>query len=186
MIGCLDKELPTTCGQILVCNRLLLRITEGFSKFHFLMSYYKGSQQYGGVMVWKLNSGLIGQGLSPHFVVLPSHCLSPLVFNDYSKLIFSLFSSNFPAKHHGVPFYIAAPSTTVDLTLEKGSDIVIEERPAEELTTVAGVRIAAPAIGCWNPAFDVTPAELITGGIVTEYGVFKPSELKMGLQEKCQ
>ncbi|XP_020613351.1 methylthioribose-1-phosphate isomerase-like [Orbicella faveolata] len=90
------------------------------------------------------------------------------------------------AKHHGVPFYIAAPSTTVDLTLEKGSDIVIEERPAEELTTVAGVRIAAPAIGCWNPAFDVTPAELITGGIVTEYGVFKPSELKMGLQEKCQ
>jgi len=99
------------------------------------------------------------------------------------KLIFSLFSSNFPAKYHGVLFYVAAPSTTVDLTLEKGSDIVIEERPAEELTTIAGVRIAAPEIGCWNPAFDITPAELITGGIVTEHGVFKPSELKMRLQE---
>ena len=139
-----------------------------------------------GVMVWRLNSGLIGQGLNPHLVVLLSHCLSPFVFNDYSKLIFSIFLSNFPAKHHGVPFYVAAPSTTVDLTLEKGSDIVIEERPAEELTTVAGVHIAAPGIGCWNPAFDVTPAELITGGIITEYGVFKPSELKLGLQEKHQ
>jgi len=94
------------------------------------------------------------------------------------------FVIQLPAKHHGVPFYIAAPSTTVDLTLENGSDIVIEERPEEELTCVAGVRVAAPGISCWNPAFDITPAELITGGIVTEYGVFKPSELKMGLQEK--
>ena len=106
------------------------------------------------------------------------------VFNDYSKFIFCISLFTFPAKHHGVPFYVAAPTTTVDLTLEKGSDIVIEERPAEELTTVAGVRIAAPGIGCWNPAFDITPAELITGGIVTEHGVFKPSELKMRLQEK--
>lgn len=137
---------------------------------------------YGGC----LNPGLIGHGLSPQFVVLLSHCLSPIVFNDCSKLIFSIFLSTFPAKHHGVPFYVAAPSTTVDLTLEKGSDIVIEERPPEELTTVAGVHIAAPGIGCWNPAFDVTPAELITGGIVTEYGVFKPSELKMMLEEKHQ
>ena len=63
---------------------------------------------------------------------------------------------------------------------------MIEERPEQELTTIAGVRIAAPGIGCWNPAFDVTPAELITGGIVTECGVFKPSELKRGLQEKIQ
>lgn len=96
------------------------------------------------------------------------------------------FLIQLPAKHHGVPFYIAAPSTTVDLTLENGSDIVIEERPEEELTCVAGVRVAAPGISCWNPAFDITPAELITGGIVTEYGVFKPSELKMGLQEKSK
>lgn len=76
------------------------------------------------------------------------------------------------------------PSTSIDLSLEHGSEIVVEERPAEELTTVAGVRIAAPGIACWNPAFDVTPAELITGGIVTEHGVFKPSELKKALAGK--
>lgn len=78
------------------------------------------------------------------------------------------------------------PSTSIDLSLEHGSDIVIEERPEQELTTIAGVRIAAPGIGCWNPAFDVTPAELITGGIVTEHGVFKPCELRMALTGKSQ
>ena len=83
------------------------------------------------------------------------------------------------AKHHGIPFYIAAPFTTIDVSKATGSDIVIEERPPEELTMVRGIPVAAPGIGCWNPAFDVTPAELITGGIVTERGVFRPNELAM-------
>lgn len=48
------------------------------------------------------------------------------------------------AKHHGVPFYVAAPSTSCDLSLESGRDIVIEERPAEELTSINGVPVAAP------------------------------------------
>ncbi|KAK7487534.1 hypothetical protein BaRGS_00021236 [Batillaria attramentaria] len=75
------------------------------------------------------------------------------------------------AKHHGVPFYVACPLTTYDGSKKSGEEIVIEERPAKEMTTVKG-------INCWNPAFDVTPAELITGGIITEYGVFPPSKLK--------
>ncbi|XP_071521121.1 methylthioribose-1-phosphate isomerase isoform X2 [Panulirus ornatus] len=81
------------------------------------------------------------------------------------------------AKHHNVPFYVCAPTTSIDLSLAEGKDIPIEERPHTEMTDVAGVRIASPGISCWNPAFDVTPAELITGGIVTELGVFKPAEL---------
>ena len=85
------------------------------------------------------------------------------------------------AKHHGIPFYVAAPSTSIDFTLNTGEDIVIEERKHEELTEFKGKRVAADGIGCFNPAFDVTAAELITGGIVTEFGVFKPNELKQKL-----
>ncbi|RZF48828.1 hypothetical protein LSTR_LSTR003208 [Laodelphax striatellus] len=81
------------------------------------------------------------------------------------------------AKEHGIPFYVAAPFTTIDMSLPSGNSIVIEDRPAKEMTDVAGTRIAAPGISCWNPAFDVTPANLITG-IFTEKGCFKPAELK--------
>ncbi|KAM4036318.1 methylthioribose-1-phosphate isomerase [Anomaloglossus baeobatrachus] len=86
------------------------------------------------------------------------------------------------AKHHGIPFYVAAPSTSCDLSLPTGGSIVIEERPSQELTDINGVRVAAPGIGVWNPAFDVTPKELITA-IITERGVFKPEELKDGLSQ---
>lgn len=85
------------------------------------------------------------------------------------------------AKHHGIPFYVAAPSSSCDLRLESGQEIIIEERPGQELTDVNGVRIAAPGIGVWNPAFDVTPHDLITGGIITELGVFAPKELRAAL-----
>ena len=81
------------------------------------------------------------------------------------------------AKHHGVPFFVAAPMSTVDFTLATGNEIVIEERPAKEMFFVNGQRLAAEGIGCWNPAFDVTPADLITGGIITEVGTFKPGDL---------
>lgn len=81
------------------------------------------------------------------------------------------------ARYHGIPFYVAAPMSTVDFRLESGRDIVIEERSSAEVCYVGGVRVAAEGIECWNPAFDVTPAELITGGIVTEKGVFRPGEL---------
>lgn len=81
------------------------------------------------------------------------------------------------AKHHGVPFYVAAPLTSIDLQIPSGDHIIIEVRPDREMTHVGEHRIAAPGINCWNPAFDVTPAALITG-IITEHGVFKPSALK--------
>ncbi|XP_053688258.1 methylthioribose-1-phosphate isomerase [Sabethes cyaneus] len=85
------------------------------------------------------------------------------------------------AKYHNVPFFVAAPFTSIDLAIPSGDRITIEERPAREMTHVGEHRIAAPGINCWNPAFDVTPAELITG-IVTEKGVFKPTELRDAVQ----
>ncbi|KAK9401121.1 methylthioribose-1-phosphate isomerase [Crotalus adamanteus] len=89
------------------------------------------------------------------------------------------------ARYHGIPFYVAAPSTSCDLQLKHGGQIVIEERPSQELTDINAVRIAAPGIGVWNPAFDVTPHELITGGIVTEFGVFPPAELQAALTREA-
>jgi methylthioribose-1-phosphate isomerase len=74
------------------------------------------------------------------------------------------------AKRHGIPFYVCAPTSTVDLATPDGAAIEIEERRAEEVTELRGVRIAPPGTEVRNPAFDVTPAELITG-IVTEEGV---------------
>ena len=82
------------------------------------------------------------------------------------------------AKYHNVPFYVAAPISTIDFSLDCGDRIKIEERPSDEMFYVGGKRIAAEGIGCWNPAFDVTPAKLITGGIVTERGVFAADNLQ--------
>jgi methylthioribose-1-phosphate isomerase len=77
------------------------------------------------------------------------------------------------AKAHGVPFYVAAPFSTFDLTLPDGSGIPIEERGSEEICNGFGKRTAPEGVKVYNPAFDVTPAELITG-IITERGVISP------------
>eukprot|EP00588_Corethron_pennatum_P003947 CAMPEP_0194291140 /NCGR_PEP_ID=MMETSP0169-20130528/42837_1 /TAXON_ID=218684 /ORGANISM="Corethron pennatum, Strain L29A3" /LENGTH=372 /DNA_ID=CAMNT_0039038937 /DNA_START=105 /DNA_END=1223 /DNA_ORIENTATION=+ len=75
-------------------------------------------------------------------------------------------------KYHGVPFYVAAPFSTIDVNMAVGEDIEIEERPSEELLESAR---APEGVKCWNPAFDVTPADLITG-IITEKGVITKDE----------
>ena len=77
------------------------------------------------------------------------------------------------AHHHGIPFYIAAPSSTFDLTLADGSAIPIEERAADEITHGFGKRTAPLDIPTYSPAFDVTPHELITA-IITEHGLIEP------------
>ena len=77
------------------------------------------------------------------------------------------------AQRHGVPVYVAAPLSSIDLNCPTGAQIPIEERAASELTEIAGRRIAPAGVGTFNPAFDVTPAELVTA-IVTERGVARP------------
>jgi methylthioribose-1-phosphate isomerase len=73
------------------------------------------------------------------------------------------------AREHQVPFYVAAPISTLDLSISSGEEIPIEQRPAKEVTHFAGVRVAADVIAA-NPAFDVTPARLIAA-IITERGI---------------
>jgi len=87
------------------------------------------------------------------------------------------------AKHHNIPFYVACPRSSFDLSLCSGDKIPIEERPSHEMTTINSIPIAARGINCWNPAFDVTPADLITGGIITEIGVFLPENLKENFEK---
>jgi methylthioribose-1-phosphate isomerase len=77
------------------------------------------------------------------------------------------------AEAHGIPFFVAAPSSTFDLSLASGDDIPIEERDANEVKRPLGVQAAPETAAAANPAFDVTPARLIRG-IVTEHGVISP------------
>ncbi|EPB78943.1 initiation factor, subunit 2 family protein [Ancylostoma ceylanicum] len=84
------------------------------------------------------------------------------------------------AKHHRVPFYPVVPTTSINLSRQTGDDIPIEERPASEMLSVNGVFIGTKDTPVWNPAFDVTPANLITK-IITDRGCFPPTELKKSL-----
>jgi methylthioribose-1-phosphate isomerase len=80
-------------------------------------------------------------------------------------------------KQHGIPFYVAAPLSTIDFSMESGSSIPIEERDPREVTHVFGkVRIAPDGVTVANPAFDVTPARFITA-IITERGAFHPRDI---------
>lgn len=76
------------------------------------------------------------------------------------------------AREHGVPFYVAAPFSTIDLETPDGTHIPIEERDAKEITHLGGTQLAPDGARVWNPAFDVTPSALIAG-IVTERGVLR-------------
>lgn len=77
------------------------------------------------------------------------------------------------AKAHGIPFYVASPLSTIDLAAKSGEDIPIEVRPSAEITEGLGTRIAPAGIQVFNPAFDITPAELVTA-IITEKGIIQP------------
>ena len=77
------------------------------------------------------------------------------------------------AKASGVPFYVVAPTSTIDFKLECGEDIPIEERAPSEVTTFAGVLTVPAGVGAYNPAFDVTPRDLVSG-IITEKGILTP------------
>ena len=77
------------------------------------------------------------------------------------------------AREHNVPFYVAAPLSTIDLNTPDGQHIPIEERSAREVTHVGGAQLAPEGALVWNPAFDVTPHRFITG-IITERGIVRP------------
>ena len=77
------------------------------------------------------------------------------------------------AKEHQIPFYVACPLSTLDLTLATGQEIIIEEREAKEITHIRDIRLAPAGARVWNPAFDVTPHQLVTA-FITEKGLIYP------------
>ena len=81
------------------------------------------------------------------------------------------------ARAHGIPFYVAAPSSTFDPATPNGAAIPIEQRESSEVASWQGTRTAPAGMKVWNPAFDMTPAALITG-IITDKGIFKPHEIR--------
>jgi methylthioribose-1-phosphate isomerase len=94
------------------------------------------------------------------------------------------YSLAIAAKRHNVPFYIAAPTNTIDIYCPNGEAIPIEERDPDEIRCVGDFCMIPEKVNVWNPAFDVTPAELISG-IITEAGVFKPWELIRHFRSVC-
>jgi methylthioribose-1-phosphate isomerase len=78
------------------------------------------------------------------------------------------------ARHFGVPFYVACPSSTIDLATPTGTQVIIEERHGDEVTGFGGARTAPEGVVACNPAFDVTPHSLVSG-LITEHGVLRPS-----------
>ena len=90
------------------------------------------------------------------------------------------------AREHNIPFYVAAPLSTIDLDTPDGQHIPIEERSAREVTHVGSSQVAALGARIWNPAFDVTPHNLIAG-IITERGIFRApytESLKRAFQQE--
>ena len=81
------------------------------------------------------------------------------------------------AKYHNIPFYIAAPLSTIDINIKSGDEIPIEERSHDEVTHINGKAICAEGVNIINPGFDVTPHELISG-IITEKGILRPDYKK--------
>jgi methylthioribose-1-phosphate isomerase len=88
------------------------------------------------------------------------------------------------AREHNVPFYVAAPLSTIDLNTPDGQHIPIEERSAREVTHVGGAQLAPEGALVWNPAFDVTPHRFITG-IITERGIVRPPYIE-SLKRVCE
>ncbi|CAD6186699.1 unnamed protein product [Caenorhabditis auriculariae] len=84
-------------------------------------------------------------------------------------------------KHHGVPFYPVVPRTSINRSRETGDGIIIEERPSNELLQINGQFIGPEKTPVWNPAFDVTPADLITK-VLTDFGNFEPKSLKAAVE----
>lgn len=101
---------------------------------------------------------------------------------DFANKI-GTFDKAIAAHHFGIPFYVAAPISTFDFSMERGTEIEIEQRSEKEVTEVYGRMIAPEGSPALNPAFDVTPAELVTG-FITEKGILTPDEIRKVMDDE--
>ena len=114
-----------------------------------------------------MSGSLMRKGKIDKVIVGADRITRDVVFNKIGT-----YSHAVLARYHKIPFYVAAPLSTFD-RLHQEEDIVVEERDAEEICTLAGTRLAPQGIEVYNPAFDATPLELVSG-LITEKGVFRP------------
>jgi methylthioribose-1-phosphate isomerase len=114
-----------------------------------------------------MSGSLMRKGKIDKVIVGADRITRDAVFNKIGT-----YSHAVLARYHKIPFYVAAPLSTFD-RMHNEEDIVVEERDAEEVCSMAGVRLAPQGIDVYNPAFDATPLELISG-LITEKGVFRP------------
>jgi methylthioribose-1-phosphate isomerase len=114
-----------------------------------------------------MSASLMRKGRIDKVIVGADRITRDAVFNKIGT-----YSHAVLARHHGIPFYVAAPLSTFDPHHEE-ADIIVEERDPEEICMLNGKRLAPPGIKAYNPAFDATPLELVSG-IITEKGVYKP------------
>ena len=127
-----------------------------------------------GIPVTLITDNMVGfimsKGMVDLVVVGADRIVRDGVFNKIGTYTIAVL-----AREHGVPFYVAAPSSTLDLS-RTSREVIIEERSPEEVTHIGPIRIAPEGVGVLNPAFDFTPMRYVTA-IITEDGVFKPEEL---------
>lgn len=114
-----------------------------------------------------MSGSLMRKGMIDKVIVGADRITRDVVFNKIGT-----YSHAVLARHHRIPFYVAAPLSTFDRRHEE-SDIIVEERDPDEICTLGGARLAPQGIDVYNPAFDATPLELVSG-LITEKGVFRP------------
>jgi methylthioribose-1-phosphate isomerase len=129
--------------------------------------------QRAGVRVTVLTDGMAASLMREHGVDLCIVGADRIAANGDVANKIGTYGLAITAKHHGVPFVVAAPTSTLDPETATGDEIVIEQRSPEEVVQLAGAATAPSGVCVYNPAFDVTPAALVSA-IVTDQGVFRP------------
>jgi methylthioribose-1-phosphate isomerase len=126
-----------------------------------------------GIPVTLITDGMSGYFMNKGMIDMVVVGADRIAANGDTANKIGTYNAAIVAKYHNIPFYIAAPLSTIDISIQSGKEIPIEERDSEEVTHINGKRICAEGVNVINPGFDVTPNELITG-IITEKGVLYP------------
>ncbi len=130
-----------------------------------------------GIPVTVITDNMVGYCFSKKMVDLVLVGADRIAANGDVANKIGTYSIAVLAKEHRVPFYVVAPTSTIDLSVRSGRKIPIEQRDANEVIFIGGKRVVPKGVKVFNPAFDITPARLVKA-IVTEQGIVKPSELK--------
>ena len=127
-----------------------------------------------GIPVTLITDGMSGYFMKKGMIDVVITGADRIASNGDSANKIGTYNLALVAKAHNVPFYIAAPLSTIDTSIKTGDEIVIEERSHEEVTHINGKTVCAEGVKVINPGFDVTPHELIAG-IITEKGILRPN-----------